>query len=65
MPLGLSYGVIEIGMRLGTREGVRWCATGNSNRIELGLRLGTKGRLCGELYCYSCGCEWSTVTLAS
>jgi hypothetical protein len=24
-----------------------------SNRIELGLRLGFKGRLCGELYCYA------------
>ncbi len=38
-----------------------------SNRIEFGLRLGSKGRLCGELYCYSCGgvCGgvWSTVTL--
>jgi hypothetical protein len=24
-----------------------------SNRKELGLRLGFKGRLCGELYCYA------------
>ena len=66
VPMGLSNGVIEIGLRLGTREGVRLSVPLEiSNRIELGLRLGTEGRLCDELHCYSCGCEWSTVTLAS